>query len=96
MKQISQHHGPDGVTVHTVVPGPMDTPRLRRIAATIALERGVPVEEVWAEYAARVALGRLPRVDEVVWAMENLLSPEADILHGTVLHLDAGGLRSPF
>lgn len=95
MKQVSLNHGVDGITVHTLVPGPMDTPRLRRIAASIAEERGVPVEDVWAEYEAKVPLGRLPRVEEVVWAVRLLLDPEADVLHGTVLHLDAGGLRSP-
>ncbi len=95
MKQIANNHGRDGITVHTLAPGPMDTPRLRRIAETIASERGVPVDAVWAEYEGKVSLGRLPRVDEVVWAVEMLLAPEADILHGTVLHLDAGGLRSP-
>lgn len=95
MKQISLNHGADGITVHTLVPGPMDTPRLRRIAASIADERGRPVEEVWAEYEARVPLGRLPRVEELAWAVENLLAPEAAVLHGTVLHLDVGGLRSP-
>lgn len=95
MKQVALNHGADGITVHTLVPGPMDTPRLRRIAARIAHERDRPVDEVWAEYEAKVPLGRLPRVDELVWAVEMLLAPEADILHGTVLHLDAGGLRSP-
>ena len=94
MKQIANNHGADGITVHTLVPGPMDTPRLRSIAETIATERGVTVDEVWAEYEAKVSLGRLPRVEEVVWAVETLLAPEAAILHGTVLHLDAGGLRS--
>lgn len=95
MKQVALNHGADGITVHTLVPGPMDTPRLRRIAARIAQERGRPVDEVWAEYESRVPLGRLPRVEELVWAATTLLAPEADILHGTVLHLDAGGLRSP-
>jgi NAD(P)-dependent dehydrogenase (short-subunit alcohol dehydrogenase family) len=95
MKQIALNHGSDGVTVHTLVPGPMDTPRLRRIAERIAAERGRAVEEVWTEYEAKVPLGRLPRVEELVWAVGMLLDPEADILHGTVLHLDAGGLRSP-
>lgn len=94
MKQISLNHGADGITVHTLVPGPMDTPRLRRIAQSIADERGTSFEAVWADYGAKVSLGRLPRVEELVWAVENLLAPEADILHGTVLHLDAGGLRS--
>ena len=95
MKQVALNHGSDGITVHTLVPGPMDTPRLRRIAERIAAERSRPVDEVWNEYEAKVPLGRLPRVDELVWAVEMLLAPEADILHGTVLHLDAGGLRSP-
>lgn len=94
MKQVSHNHGPDGITVHTLVPGPMDSPRLRRIAESIADERGMSFDDVWAEYAAKVSLGRLPRIGEVVWAVENLLAPEADILHGSVLHLDAGGLRS--
>ena len=93
MKQISLLYGPRGVTVHTLAPGPMDTDRLRRIAATIADERGVAVATVWREYEARTSLGRLPTVDEVVWAVEVLLAPQADVLHGTVTHLDAGGLR---
>jgi NAD(P)-dependent dehydrogenase (short-subunit alcohol dehydrogenase family) len=93
MKQISLLYGPRGVTVHTLAPGPMDTDRLRRIAAAIAEERGVAVETVWREYEARPSLGRLPTVDEVVWAVETLLAPQADVLHGTVTHLDAGGLR---
>lgn len=93
MKQLALTCGASGVTVHTLAPGPMDTPRLRRIATTVAEERGVPFDDVWREYGARTSLGRLPTVDEVVWAVELLLAPQADILHGTVLHLDAGGLR---
>lgn len=93
MKQISLLCGPEGITVHTLVPGPMDTPRLRRIAATIAAERGEPFDDVWAGYESKTSLCRLPRIDEVVWAVELLLAPQADILHGSVLHLDAGGLR---
>jgi NAD(P)-dependent dehydrogenase (short-subunit alcohol dehydrogenase family) len=93
MKQISRNTNAQGFTVHSLVPGPMDTPRLRAIATTIAEEEGVPFDEVWARYEGRTSLGRLPRVEEVAWAVELLLAPEADILHGSVLHLDAGGLR---
>lgn len=95
VKQISHNTGDRGFTVHALVPGPMDTPRLRAIARAIADEEGVAFDEVWARYRGRTSLGRLPTVDEVAWAVETLLAPEADILHGTVLHLDAGGLRSP-
>lgn len=93
MKQIALNYGPRGVTVHTVAPGPLDSPRLRRIARAVADERGVPFEEVWAEYESRNSLGRLPTIDEVAWAVEMLLAPEAAAMHGSVLHLDAGGLR---
>ena len=94
MKQISLVYGPKGVTVHALVPGPMDTSRLRRIARDVAEERGAAFDEVWAEYGSRTSLGRLPTVEEVAWAIELLLAPEAAVWHGSVMHLDAGGLRS--
>jgi len=92
MRQISLLYGPRGVTVHTICPGPADTPRLRRITAAVAAERGVPAGEVWQEYEQRNSLGRLPTADEIAWAVTLLLEPEADVMHGGVLHLDAGGL----
>ena len=42
---------------------------------------------------AQNSLGRLPTADELAWAVEMLLAPEAGILHGSVLYLDAGGHR---
>jgi NAD(P)-dependent dehydrogenase (short-subunit alcohol dehydrogenase family) len=93
MRQLSLLYGPRGVTTHTLSPGPADTPRLRGIAATVAAERGVPVDEVWQEYVAQNSLGRLPTAGELAWSVELLLAPEADLLHGSVLYLDAGGHR---
>ena len=93
MRQISLLYGPRGVTTHTLSPGPADTPRLRRIVAAVAAERGAAEEEVWQEYVAQNSLGRLPTADELAWAVELLLDPEADLLHGSVLYLDAGGHR---
>jgi len=92
MRQISLLYGPRGVTAHTICPGPADTPRLRRITAAVAAERGVPPEQVWREYEQRTSLGRLPTADEIAWAVTLLLEPEADVMHGGVLHLDGGGL----
>lgn len=93
MRQISLLYGPRGVTTHTLSPGPADTPRLRRIVAAVAAERGAAEEDVWQEYVAQNSLGRLPTADELAWAVEMLLDPEASVLHGSVLYLDAGGHR---
>jgi NAD(P)-dependent dehydrogenase (short-subunit alcohol dehydrogenase family) len=93
MRQLSLIYGPRGITTHTISPGPADTPRLRRIVEAVAAERGQPFEEVWATYAAENSLGRLPTAAEVAWGVTLLLDPEADLLHGSVLYLDAGGHR---
>jgi NAD(P)-dependent dehydrogenase (short-subunit alcohol dehydrogenase family) len=92
MRQISLLYGPRGITVHTICPGPADTPRLRLIAEAVAAERGTTFEQVWAEYSQRNSLGRLPTADEIAWAVTLLLEPEAGVMHGGVLHLDGGGL----
>jgi NAD(P)-dependent dehydrogenase (short-subunit alcohol dehydrogenase family) len=93
MRQLSQLYGPRGVTVHTIAPGPLDTPRLRAFAATRAAESGREEAEVLAEYAARTSLGRLPTADEVAWLVETLLATEAAALHGSVLSPDGGAHR---
>ncbi len=96
MRQLSLLYGPRGITTHTISPGPADTPRLRRIAGAVAEESGRPFDEVWAEYAAGNSLGRLPTADEIAWGVSVLLEPEAALLHGSVLYLDAGGHRGIF
>lgn len=93
MRQLSMIYGPRGVTTHTISPGPADTPRLRRIAQTVADERGEAFDDVWASYSAANSLGRLPTADEIGWGVQLLLDPEADLLHGSVLYLDSGGHR---
>ncbi len=93
MRQYSLIYGPRGITTHTISPGPSDTPRLRRIVTAVAEERGASFEEVWSEYEARNSLGRLPTVDEIAWAIDLLLSPQADLMHGSVLKLDGGASR---
>jgi NAD(P)-dependent dehydrogenase (short-subunit alcohol dehydrogenase family) len=94
MRQYSLLYGPKGITTHTVSPGPADTPRLRRIVTAVAEERGVGFDQVWAEYEARNSLGRLPTVDEIAWVIDVLLSPQADLMHGSVLKMDGGAARA--
>lgn len=51
---------------------------------------------MWQGYLDANSLGRLPTADEIAWAVALLLEPQADLLHGSVLTLDAGGHRGIF
>lgn len=90
MRQISALYGPKGITTHTIAPGPVDTPRLHAFVETEAAETGRPDAEIWNRYRAKTTLGRLPTLDEIAWMVETLLAPEASVLHGSVLNVDAG------
>lgn len=90
MHQISELYGPRGVTVHTIAPGPIDTPRLRKFVDTESAETGRPRSEIWDRYHNKTSLGRLPTLDEIGWLVEILLEPAAAVLHGSVLNADGG------
>lgn len=92
MRQMAQLYGPRGVITATIAPGPLDTPRLRAMAQRRADEAGRSYDEVYAEYVAKTASGRLPSADDVAWLVETLLAPQAAALHGSVLYPD-GGVR---
>lgn len=96
MRQISILYGPKGVTTHTISSGPADTPRLRNIVTNVSDERGEPFDVVWSEYEQQNSLGRMPTPEEIAWAVSLLLAPEAGVLHGSVLKVDAGGMKGIF
>lgn len=92
MRQISLLYGPRGVAVHTIAPGPLETPRLKAIAEHRAEETGRDPDQVLSEYTAKTSFGKLPSPDDVAWLVETLLAPRAWSLHGSVLTPD-GGVR---
>ena len=90
IRQLSRALGPRGVTCHIVAPGPVWTERLQNLLGDAAVSRGVTQQEVVEEFRARSPIGHLVTVDEVVWAVETLLAPQARALAGGTLLLDAG------
>jgi NAD(P)-dependent dehydrogenase (short-subunit alcohol dehydrogenase family) len=96
VRQLADAYGPQGVTVHMIAPGVLDTDRLRRFAGATAQARGVSIETVLDEYRSHSPLNRLTTVDQVSWAVTQLLATEADALHGATLALDGGARRGLF
>ncbi|MCG2576846.1 SDR family oxidoreductase [Dechloromonas sp. XY25] len=93
VRQLSLAYGPRGITAHTIVPGPADTERLRRVAATRAEQRQCSTDNVLDEMRAESSLGILSTPEQIAWAVTLLLAPEADAMTGSSLMLDAGRRR---
>ncbi|HZB41666.1 MAG TPA: SDR family oxidoreductase [Ilumatobacter sp.] len=94
MRALADYWGRQGVTVHLIAPGPVESPRMQAIAERTAGRRGdTTPEQVLDEYRAGSPLGRLTTIEEVAWAVGILLAPEAAALHGATLSLDLGRRR---
>ena len=76
---------PAGIRVNQVIPGMVETPLMRRIAAQGIVDLKVG--------AAEHALGRLGTTGELAEAIVFLLSDQASFITGELLHVD-GGFRA--
>jgi len=90
VKQLSRSLGSRGVTTHMVAPGPVWTARLRNLLADAASARGVSEDLVLSEFEERSPIRHLVTIEEVGWAVELLLAPEARSMAGGTLLLDSG------
>jgi 3-oxoacyl-[acyl-carrier protein] reductase len=86
-----------GVTVNTVAPGMIHTPKLEQVFRQMATLNGwVPPGAPWEDIhqallkVSRVPLGRFGRVDEVAHAVAFLCSPLAAYITGATLRIDGG------
>lgn len=90
MRQMSWAYGPRGITAHLIAPGPADTDRLRRVATARGARDGLDTTQVLDEMRKESAIGAFTSVEQIAWAVETLLAPEADALAGATLFMDAG------
>lgn len=90
---LSHRLGSQGASVHMVSPGPVDTPRIRKLADDASRIRGIPAAEILSQWCAESTLPQLVTTDQVAWAVALLLDAEASALHGSVLHMDGGRRR---
>jgi NAD(P)-dependent dehydrogenase (short-subunit alcohol dehydrogenase family) len=90
MRQLNLAYGMKWITAHLVVPGPVETDRLSRIAEQRAERTGVSVATLMEEFKRESAIGALTTPGQIAWAVAMLLAPEADALTGSSLMMDAG------
>ncbi|TDD71311.1 SDR family oxidoreductase [Jiangella aurantiaca] len=90
IKQLADELGPDGVRTVGLLPGSIETDRLRELATM----SGRDPEEVKAAAEKTIPLRRYGRPEEFGRVAAFALSPAASYLTGSVIAVDGGSIRS--
>lgn len=93
-KTLAREFAPFAIRVNTVLPGRIDTERSRGLDASRAQREGRSREELHAEQARQVPLGRYGRPEEVAAMIVFLASPRASYITGATVQVDGGLVAS--
>jgi NAD(P)-dependent dehydrogenase (short-subunit alcohol dehydrogenase family) len=89
-RAMALDHATDGIRVNCICPGSVDTPLLRRNAATQG-----ETEAVLARFASVHPIGRIAQPEEIARLVVFLMSDEASFITGASYVID-GGLTAAF
>jgi 3-oxoacyl-[acyl-carrier protein] reductase len=93
-KTLSSEVAADGVTVNILVPGRIDTERVRLTDAAVAEKEGLPIEKVQARSYAAIPMGRYGLPEDMGAAAAFICSTKANYMTGAMLRIDGGIVRS--
>lgn len=93
-KTLANEVGPDGVTVNTLLPGRIDTPRIERLDRAAAERNGTTLQQARAESIKSIPLGRVGAPEEFGAVAAFLASPLAAYVTGSLIRLDGGAVRA--
>jgi 3-oxoacyl-[acyl-carrier protein] reductase len=93
-KTLALELAPSRIRVNQLIPGRIDTDRLRQLDEANASRAGIPFERQRAQAQAAVPLGRFGRTEEFGCAAAFLLSDAASYITGATLQVDGGLLKA--
>jgi len=95
-KTLSRELGPDQITVNNVCPGLTLTDRMRELYGGRAEAQGRTLDELLAEEAKRIPLGRLAQPKDLAALVVFLASEPARHISGTTIQVDGGSTGAVF
>ena len=89
VKCLGHELAAEGILVNAIAPGVIDTPQLN----VDAQSAGITLEEMHAQYAEGIPLGRIGRPEEIAAAVEFLADPQLHAIVGQTLQINGGSTR---
>jgi 3-oxoacyl-[acyl-carrier protein] reductase len=94
-KMLSTELGPDNITVNNVAPGLILTDRVRDTLPPVT-PGGPGLEELLAQRAKDIPMGRIGKPEELAALVTFLASPLAGYITGATIQVDGGAIKSPY
>ena len=94
MKTLSIELAPDGILVNAVGPGRLNTERIRQLDRDTAARTGRSEDDVRADQARTIPLGRYGDPSELGAVVAFLASSRASYVTGSLIPVDGGQIRS--
>jgi 3-oxoacyl-[acyl-carrier protein] reductase len=93
-KSLAFELGPEGIRVNSILPGWTNTERVTEIMQSRAQKQGITAEEAAEAQGAATPLGRMGRPEEFGNVAVFLCSPAASYIHGAMIPVDGGAIRT--
>ncbi|WP_407288227.1 SDR family oxidoreductase [Streptomyces sp. BP-8] len=90
LKVLSNELAADRITVNSIVPGRIDTPRVKAVDAARARDRGTSADQIRKAAESRIPMGRYGTPDEIGELAAFLCSDGAAYLTGATFRCDGG------
>ena len=93
-KTLSLELAKDRITINTICPGLIDTPRLSTVFGKRAEQEGRDPSVVMEEVRQSVPIGRLGTPEDIAALVALLVSPLGSFITGTTIQVDGGARQS--
>lgn len=94
-KTLSDEIAADGVTANVLMPGRIDTERVRMTDEATAQRQNIPIDDVAKRSHATIPMRRYGRVEELAAAAAFVVSERASYMTGSIVRVDGGIVRTP-